>query len=646
MTAVRVVCALGLAGALAIVVVAQEKADPRVGLKPGLRDAGQAIHNLSLVATLSKPDGFFDPSEPAGPVTEPERPAAPAAAAGSPAATTAGPDAASGADAPAAAGAATAPRPPAPYNPVVANRPSYFNSDLAFDRTHLFMGNYHGFNAYDIESGKSPRLIASIVCPGGQGDVSVHGHLLFMSVEQTRGRLDCGTQGTPTAISAERFRGVRIFDISDLKKPRQVAAVQTCRGSHTHTLVSLPSDPANVYVYGSGTGTVRSPEELAGCSDKDPKEDTNTALFSIDVIQVPIANPEKARIVNRPRIFADPATGALSGLWQGGNHGEGTQTSRETRQCHDITVFPELGLAAGACTGNGILMDISDPVHPVRLDHVVDKAFSFWHSATFNNDGTKVVFTDEWGGGTRPRCRVIDPPTWGGDAIFDIVDRKLKFAGYYKMPAPQTEQENCVAHNGSLIPIPGRDVMVQSWYQGGISVFDFTDSAHPFEIAYFDRGPIDAEKLVTGGYWSSYWFNGRIYAAEIARGLDVFTLQPSEFLSQNEIAAAVLVQSSNFNAQRQTKIAWPSDTVVARAYLDQLGRSKAISMERATEIRAVLDRADRAQARRGSDREISADLTRLATALDADATNASAPADASRLRAIAAGMRARLPRMR
>ena len=327
------------------------------------------------------------------------------------------------------------------------------------------MGNFNGFTTYDIENARRPQLTASVVCPGGQGDVSVYGNLLFMSVEQTRGRIDCGVQGVELPVSAERFRGVRIFDISDLRKPRQVAAVQTCRGSHTHTLVPDPSDKNTVYVYGSGTGTVRSGEELAGCSDRDPSADPDTALFSIDVIRVPVASPEQAQVVNRPRIFADPTTGAIAGLWAGGDHGPGTQPSRQTRQCHDITVFPAGGLAAGACSGNGILLDISDPVHPVRLDQVTDKNFAAWHSATFNNDGTKIVFTDEWGGGTRPRCRATDPPSWGADAVFDIVDRKLQFRSYYKMPAAQSEQENCVAHNGSIIPVPGRDIMVQGWYR-------------------------------------------------------------------------------------------------------------------------------------------------------------------------------------
>jgi hypothetical protein len=611
-------------GALAIgraqqVPMPPAKNDPRVGLKPGLHDAGEAAKNMERLASLSKPSGFFDPKSPAGSPTPPERPE---------------PD-------PNA--------PPAPErtpSPQQQNAMSFVNSDLAFSGSHMFLGNYHGFNTYDVENGKNPKLLASVVCPGGQGDVSVHGHLLFMSVEQTRGRIDCGTQGIQQTVSAERFRGIRVFDISDLKNPKQVAAVQTCRGSHTHTLVTDPKDPSNIYVYGSGTSSVRSGDELAGCSGLDPKEDPNTALFSIDVIKVPVAAPEKAAIVNRPRVFADPKTGAISGLWQGGNHGEGTQSSRVTNQCHDITVFPEIGLAAGACSGNGILMDISDPVHPARLDDVTDKNFAYWHSATFNNDGTKVVFTDEWGGGTRPRCRATDLPNWGADAIFDIVDRKLKFAGYYKMPAPQTEQENCVAHNGSLIPVPGRDIMVQAWYQGGVSVFDFSDASRPVEIAYFDRGPIDGKQLITGGYWSAYWYNGHIYGSEIARGVDVFRLLPSEFLTQNEIDAAVQVRSEELNTQQQTKISWPASSVVARAYVDQLTRSRTLQPERARAIRSALDKADGV---RGADDKNAAaiveQLDALAGQMDRDGSAASGR-DAARMKALASTLKGRAAKLR
>ncbi len=597
-------------------------ADPRVGLKPGFQDAGTAIRNMELVRSLPKPDGFFDPKAPAGSPTPPEPP----------------PNSQNN------QGQAAAEPPAPPEGTPPQPQPSglnFANSDIAFSREHLVMGNFHGFNFYSIEDPDRARLLASVVCPGGQGDVSIHGNLLVMSVEQTLGRIDCGTQGVQAPVSAERFRGVRIFDISDLRNPKQVAAVQTCRGSHTHTLVTDAKDKANLYIYGSGTGAVRSGEELAGCSAKDPKEDPNTALFSIDVIQVPLAAPQNARIVNRPRIFADPATGVIAGLWPGGNFGPGTQTSRLTNQCHDITVFPEIGLAAGACSGNGILMNISDPVHPVRLDQVTDKNFAYWHSATFNNDGTKVIFTDEWGGGTRPRCRATDPPTWGADAIFDIVDRKMRFAGYYKMPAPQTEQENCVAHNGSLIPVPGRDIMVQAWYQGGVSVFDFTDGAHPFEIAFFDRGPIDAKDLITGGYWSTYWYNGYIYGSEISRGIDVFKLIPSQYLSQNEIDAANLVRSDELNAQEQQRNIWPASSVVARAYLDQLVRSKGIQPERAHTVTDALARADKLRSSRDKGAAaIIRQLDALVNQLQRDAGTAAGP-DAVHLRLLAATIKGR-----
>jgi len=615
--------------------------DPRVGLKAGLHDAGEAAVNMEHIATLPRPEGFFDPSAPAGTPTPAERPegaaAASATASGSGSASSATPAAESAPN-----GNGAAPGTPAAPRPSGLN---FANSDLAFSRNHLFMGNFHGFNTYDVDSSRRPRLLASIVCPGGQGDMSVRGNLLFMSVEQTSGRVDCGTQGVQAPVSAERFRGVRIFDISDLSKPRQIAAIQTCRGSHTHTLVDDPNDKANLYIYGSGTSSVRSGDELAGCSNADPKDDANTSLFSIDVIKVPLAAPEKAALVNRPRIFADAKTGAIAGLEPGGDRGPGAQPARATNQCHDITVFPELGLAAGACSGNGILLDIHDPVHPVRLDAVADKNFAYWHSATFNNDGTKVIFTDEWGGGTRPRCRATDPLNWGADAIFDIVDHKLKFESYYKMPAPQTEQENCVAHNGSLIPVPGRDIMVQAWYQGGVSVFDFTDSAKPVEIAFFDRGPIDATQLITGGFWSAYWYNGHIYGSEIARGIDVFSLKPSQYLTQNEIDAASLVRSGEFNPQEQAKISWPASGVVARAYLDQLNRSRAIQPERARALKAALDRADGVRAGNKDAAAAASQLDALAAQLEADAA-ASSGRDAARMRALAATIKGATAKLR
>ncbi|HEX9084487.1 MAG TPA: hypothetical protein VF836_07095, partial [Gemmatimonadaceae bacterium] len=499
---------------------------------------------------------------------------------------------------------------------------AFLNGDLAFKGNLAFQGGFNGLQVWDISNPKSPTLRTSFVCPGGQGDPSIYKNLLFFSVEETRGRVDCGTQGVTDTVSAERFRGVRIFDISDLDHPKQVAAVQTCRGSHTHTLVIDPNDRENVYIYVSGTSVVRSASELAGCSVGASLTDTTTSLFRIDIIQVPVAAPQNARVVNSPRIFADSA-GVIAGLWKGGAHGAGTQTTSQTNQCHDITVYSAIGLAAGACSGNGILLDIHDPVHPKRIAAVIDPNFAYWHSATFNNDGTKVLFSDEWGGGMAPRCRATDKITWGADAIFYRAGDKLTPAGHYKLPVAQTDQENCVAHNGSLIPVPGRDIMTQAWYQGGVSVFDFTDPAHPKEIAFFDRGPMDATKLLLGGDWGTYWYNGYIYASEIDRGLDVLDLKPSDLLSQNEIDAAKLVRFDVFNPQNQPKLVWPPSYVVARAYLDQLVRDNGIPRDRSTSIARDLGRAEKLKG--ASER---AALTQLASRLDRDARTAT---DAARV---------------
>ena len=562
--------------------------DARVGLAPGLHDAEEAISNLELISTTAKGPGFSPDLETETPYTG-----------------------------------------------------GYTNSDLAFKDNYSIVGNYQGFQVYNVEDPNNPTLQVSLVCPGGQGDVSVYGDLLFMSVQERRARLDCGTQGVADSISSERFRGVRIFDISDIRNPEQIAAVQTCRGSHTHTVVNDPQDDQNVYVYVSGTSSVRPSEELAGCSGLSPEEDPNTSYFRIEVIQVPLANPETARVVNAPRLFMDQESGDNSGLHQGGDFGPGTQSSRQTNQCHDITVYPELGLAAGACSGNGILLDITDVVNPVRIDEVTDPGFAYWHSATFSNDGSKVIFTDEWGGGGAPRCRDTDPLEWGADAIFEVVGRKLLFAGYYKLTAPQTELENCVAHNGSIIPVPGRDIKVQAWYQGGLSVFDFTDPANAVEIAYFDRGPVYSEEMVSGGYWSTYWYNGHIYGAEIARGFDVFKLVPSEHLTQNEIDAAGLIRMDEFNAQLQPKIEWPTDVVVARAYLDQLMRSNSIRADRAVAVSTALDRVGNAT--QSADMTTAAtDLREVAGALEADSREplpSGQDSDRLRMRSLAESIR-------
>ena len=569
--------------------------DPRANLTAGLYDAGTAIKNLRLVSTQTKPPGFVDPNNPG----EKSMAAMPDDKQddGSMAARSNGQgetreenrdedkEEGSKNGVEAAEGSPPVEAQPKPVEADSDKRYpmlSFSNTDMAFSGDTLIAGNYHGFNIYDIADQAAPELISSVVCPGGQGDVSVVGDLLIMSVQETRSRLDCGLQGISDDVSDERFRGIRIFDLSDLKNPRQVGAVQTCRGSHTHSVVAGPGADGKIIVYNSGTSSIREREEMASCFDESPG-DPRTALFRIDVIEIPVDDPAAAKIVASPAVFADAQTGALAGLWRGGDHGEETQETRATDQCHDITVFPAANIAAGACSGNGILFDISDPLNPTRIDVVSDAGFAYWHSATFNNDGTKVLFTDEWGGGGRPRCRAYDPLDWGADAIYDIVDGKLEFRSYFKIPAPQLEQENCVAHNGSIVPVPGRDLFVQAWYQGGLSVIDFTDSANPIEIAYFDRGPIDAEELVTGGFWSTYWYDGLIYGTEIIRGLDVFELTASEFLSANEIAASNLTQQGGvFNPQQQLPVSWPAHPSIALAYVDQLQRADANGAQYAT----------------------------------------------------------------
>lgn len=546
-------------------VLARLSEDPRSGLAAGFDNAGEAILNLTKVASLSKPAGFFNPANPA----DLRPPAAPKKGEEDKDKTEAAAAVETAADAAVAAAAtatsaATPEREEEDLTEFAERSPllDFANTDMAFFDDIMVAGSYHGFNIYKLGTDGVPQLMSSVVCPGGQGDVSVVGKILVMSVEQTRGRVDCGLEGAPGRVNEDRFRGLRIFDISDLTQPRQVGGVQTCRGSHTHSIVS--ADDKRIIVYNSGTAGIRETEELAGCIGEIPG-DTRTALFSIDVIEIPLADPSKARIVKSPRVFADETTGTIAGLWTGGDHGEGTQDTAPTDQCHDITVFPSKNIAAGACSGNGILFDIRDPLNPKRIDVATDTTFAYWHSATFNNDGTKVVFTDEWGGGGRPRCKASDPKTWGANAIYDIVDGKLVFRAHYKMPAPQSDKENCVAHNGSIVPVPGRDLFAQAWYQGGLSVMDFTDSANPKEIAYFDRGPIDAKQMVLGGYWSVYWYKGHIYGTEITRGIDVFALAPSAEMTEAEIAAAkaAVYQGGRFNPQTQTQVTWDAATIKA-----------------------------------------------------------------------------------
>ncbi|HUO52082.1 MAG TPA: hypothetical protein VMT93_06170 [Gemmatimonadaceae bacterium] len=554
--------------------------DPRVGLKAGWFDAGAATWNMKLVSTTKPSKDFLDTSKPGD--------------------------------------------------------FGLMNSDLAFLGHYVIQGNFSGYQVWDVSNPAAPALHTAWVCPGSQSDVSVYGHLMFVSNESTNSRADCGTQGVKDTVSAERARGIRIYDITDIAHPKPVTIVQTCRGSHTHTVVSDPRDTVNIYIYVSGSAPVRSPNELAGCSAASPDADSATALFRIEVIQVPLAAPQTAHIVSSPRIFQDLAAPATHAETQADSIAAAARIAAYLKanpgrpapapgprtgptQCHDITVYPAIGLAGGACGGYGLLLDIRDPAHPKRIGAAADSNFSYWHSATFNNDGTKILFTDEWGGGLQPRCRATDKYEWGADAIFTLANDAMTFRGYYKMPAPQTQTENCVAHNGSLIPVPGRDIMVQAWYQGGISVFDFTDAAHPKEIAFFDRGPMDSTKLEGAGSWSAYWYNGLIYSSEIARGLDILDLTPSGWLSENELAAAKLVHVDFANVQDQQRIVWPAAFVVAYAYLDQLEREKGLAADQIANARKWLATEEKKSGaeRRDGLNDLAAQLTKdAATAAD------------------------------
>jgi hypothetical protein len=543
--------------------------DPRVGLTPGYNDAGTASSGLDHIGRFRKQDGGL-------------------------------------------------------FNPNNLGDFGVAGSDLAFTGDFAIHGNFGGFQIHDISDPANPKLRTEVICPGGQGDPNVFGNLLFISVEQANGRIDCGTQGTSGPVDPERFRGIRIFDISDIDAPVQVGYVQTCRGSHTHRLVEDLNDPTRVFLYNHGTAGVRPAAELAGCQDDpitpDPKTDPNSSRWQIEVIEVPLAAPQNAAIVREARIFQDPATGAFNGLQNtqpgtphpcaSDNLGSCTPAGANysplpnTNTCHDITVYPEVGLAAGACQGNGLLLDISDPSNPVRIDEASDVNFSYWHSANFNNDGTKVMFTDEWGGGTGARCTANHRTSWGANALFDIVEvdgvKQLDFQSYYKLPVAQTAQENCVAHQANILPVPGRDIVVQAWYQGGISMFDWTDTANPVEIAYFDRGPINqavlggptVSNVVLGGFWSGYWYNGAVYGAEIARGLDAFEVRATEHLSQNEIDAAKTVQLAEHNPMAMRMYQWAPSFTVTRAFRDQAERA-GLAANYVRNVDNALERAER-----------------------------------------------------
>jgi hypothetical protein len=565
---------------------AEPSPDPRPNLKGGWLNAGEAIWNLRLVSATRPSDAFFNPKGPAE---------------------------------------------------------ILWNSDLAFTGHYVIQGNYSGFQIWDVADPHAPHVVTAYVCRGGQSDPSVYGHLMFLSIEETAGRVDCGIQGVTDTVSTERFRGIRIFDLSDIQHPKLVANVQTCRGSHTNTVIPDPQDSGTVYVYVSAVADTRSPTELHGCADGPPDQDSASQRFRIDVIKVPLANPSQAAVVNKPALLAgldatvrhaENATDlADTSAGERGIHRatqgnpEGLRAQRLSplgpivTTCHDVTAYPAIGLAGAACIGYGLLLDIHDPVHPRRLAVASDTNFFAWHSATFSNDGKRLMFTDEWGGGGLPRCRSTDNVHWGADAIYAVEGDHLRFEGYYKRPSSEPATKNCVAHNGSLIPIPGRTIMAQSWLQGGVSVFDWSDPTHVQEIAYFDRGPVDTTKLTFGGTWSAYWYNGYIYSSEAARGLDVLDLKPSAMLTQNEIDAAKTVQFAQLNVQDQPRLVWPASFALARAYLDQLGRTNGLAAERRTAVGRAL-----ATAEKGHSAAAHQQLAPVATALDGDAASAGDPA--------------------
>jgi len=567
--------------------------DPRNGLKPGILDAGTAMSGMRLVSFTPKAAAF---------------------------------DSARGL--------------------------TFINSDLAFRDHYVYQGNFSGFTIWDVSNPARPVLASVVPCVTSQGDPSIVGNLLFISAEGGGNRNDCAKGGVQNP--ADHMTGVRIYDVSNPKAPKLVKNVQTCKGSHTHTVIPSPTDKGVVYIYVSGNQGARPETELAGCRNgTDPADETNS-LYRLDVIKVPLAHPAKAEVVTGARLFIDlaPAPTRAGGGRRDRRAAPGDSMRPPPpptgpRNCHDVTAYPAIHLLAGACASYGLLVDISNPEKPVRLDAVADTNFSLWHTAVFSNDGSKVVFTDEWGGGTSPNCQATSMMEMGGNAILTIsADRKFTQHAYFKIPTAQSAQENCVSHNGGLVPVPGRDIMVQGWYQGGIDVTDFTDPDHPIELAYFDRGPVDpppapgdtANHAVSrtrgtiGGSWGAYYWNGLIYSSELARGLDILELLPTDKLSANELAAAKLVRMTEYNPQNQPRLVWPAAFPVVRSYLDQLVRNDGLPAARTAAIATALVAAEQQS---GAARAKA--LTAIATQVDADVNGAR---DAARVRAMSDAIKA------
>lgn len=574
--------------------------DPRSTLKPGRYDAGVAEKNMRLVSTVPKPAEF---------------------------------DTASGL--------------------------KFINSDMAFRGNYVYQANFAGFSIWNISNPAKPVMESVVRCITSQGDPTIYGNLLFLSAEGPGNRNDCGDGGVQDP--KDHMAGVRIFDVSNPKAPKLIKNVQTCKGSHTHTLVPSRTNKNIIYLYVSGQQGARPETELAGCKNGNDPADKTNSLYQLDIIKVPLDNPERAEVIPGARIFTGlggageckqfclPANPRAAGRPPRAAPAEDMPDG--PRNCHDVTAYPELNMLAASCSTHSIMVDISNPEKPFRIDALSDtNNFQGRHTAAFSNDGKKLIQTDEWGGGTGPMCQASSMIELGGNTVITL-DAKKKQAqrAYFKIPSAQAAEENCVSHNGGIIPVPGRDLYVQGWYQGGISIMDFTDADKAFEVGYFDRGsitpprPVDVPAAAAanpavrgggnaiGGSWGAYYWNGLIFSSELDRGMDILELTPSAELTANEIAAAKLVTFTEYNPQSQPKMTWPPAFVVVRSYLDQLVRGNGLAADRTSAIASALDAAEM---KSGLAR--SSALRALAVQVDGDAKSAK---DGARVRTMAGEIR-------
>ena len=574
--------------------------DPRSGLKSGRYDAGVAEKNMRLISTVPKP---------------------------------------------------------APFDTVRGL--TFINSDLAFRGNYVYQANFAGFSIWDITDPAKPVMTAVVRCITSQGDPTIYGNLLFLSAEGAGNRKDCGDGGVQDP--KDHMAGVRIFDVSNPKAPKLVKNVETCKGSHTHTLVPSPTNKRIIYLYVSGQQAARPETELAGCKNGTDAADPTNSLYQLDIIKVDLDKPEQATVIPGARIFTGLDGASECRRYCAPVDPRRAQRARPAddflaagpRNCHDVTAYPAMNLLAASCSTHSILVDISNPEKPFRINALADtNNFQGRHTAAFSNDGKKLIQTDEWGGGTGPMCQASSMIELGGNTVITLDGTKKQTQrAYFKLPSAQAAEENCVSHNGGIIPVPGRDLYVQGWYQGGISIMDFTSADSAFEVGYFDRGSIDPPRPVDvpsaaaagmnpnvrgggnviGGSWGAYYWNGLVFSSELDRGMDILELTPSAELTANEIAAAKLVRFEEYNPQSQPKMTWPPAFVVVRSYLDQLVRGQGLASSRTTAIDAALTAAEQQS---GAGRASA--LRTLATQVDRDMSGAK---DGARVRAMAGEIR-------